>query len=227
MGSPAVKDELRAKIASLQRAAGRARRGVRRQALRRGRPHTLGRLERREGRGREDARRARQSARRSSPRTPSAPRASSRARLLHRPARRHSRRRHLGPRHRQPLLRRPGSRVARAEGASTSRHRDGRVPAPAGRSSLRGSPGPPGGAALRRRRSATPTRWPATSSPPARPSTSGPSRSTLTGAPRSAPEEVALNRAMSLTLASGGAAVPYVLDPSVMPTSNGAVNPYR
>jgi len=49
----------------------------------------------------------------------------------------------------------------------------------------------------------------------------------LTGAPRSQREEMALHRAMSLTLASGGAAVPYVLDPSVIPTSNGAVNPYR
>jgi len=49
----------------------------------------------------------------------------------------------------------------------------------------------------------------------------------VTGAPRSDQEERALYRAMSLTLASGGAAVPYVLDPSVMPTSNGAVNPYR
>jgi HK97 family phage major capsid protein len=34
-------------------------------------------------------------------------------------------------------------------------------------------------------------------------------------------------RAMSLTGASGGFAVPYVLDPSIMATSSGAVNPYR
>ena len=34
-------------------------------------------------------------------------------------------------------------------------------------------------------------------------------------------------RALSLTAASGGYAVPYVLDPSIIPTSNGAVNPLR
>lgn len=49
----------------------------------------------------------------------------------------------------------------------------------------------------------------------------------VTGAPRSDREERLLHRAMSLTLASGGAAVPYILDPSVIPVSNGAVNPYR
>jgi HK97 family phage major capsid protein len=36
-----------------------------------------------------------------------------------------------------------------------------------------------------------------------------------------------LYRAMSLTTTSGGFAVPYVLDPTLIPTSNGAVNPYR
>lgn len=34
-------------------------------------------------------------------------------------------------------------------------------------------------------------------------------------------------RAMSLTSASGGYAVPFVLDPTVIPTSDGAINPYR
>lgn len=34
-------------------------------------------------------------------------------------------------------------------------------------------------------------------------------------------------RAMSLTAANGGYAVPYVLDPSIVPTSNLSVNPYR
>lgn len=47
------------------------------------------------------------------------------------------------------------------------------------------------------------------------------------GAPMSESETTALYRAMSLTLASGGAAVPYVLDPTVIPISAGAVNPYR
>jgi HK97 family phage major capsid protein len=36
-----------------------------------------------------------------------------------------------------------------------------------------------------------------------------------------------LYRAMSLTTTSGGFAVPFVLDPTLIPTSNGAVNPYR
>lgn len=34
-------------------------------------------------------------------------------------------------------------------------------------------------------------------------------------------------RAMSLTSASGGYAVPFVLDPTIIPTSDGAINPYR
>lgn len=34
-------------------------------------------------------------------------------------------------------------------------------------------------------------------------------------------------RAMSLTSANGGYAVPYTLDPTVIPTSNSSVNPYR
>jgi HK97 family phage major capsid protein len=34
-------------------------------------------------------------------------------------------------------------------------------------------------------------------------------------------------RAMSLTAASGGYAVPFVLDPTIIPTSDGAINPYR
>ena len=37
----------------------------------------------------------------------------------------------------------------------------------------------------------------------------------------------AAERAMSLTAASGGFAVPFVLDPTIIPTSSGAVNPYR
>ena len=36
-----------------------------------------------------------------------------------------------------------------------------------------------------------------------------------------------LERAASLTAASGGYAVPFVLDPTVIPTSSGAINPYR
>jgi len=49
----------------------------------------------------------------------------------------------------------------------------------------------------------------------------------LSGAPRSQREEEVLYRAMSLTAASGGYAVPFVLDPTVIPTGAGAVNPYR
>ena len=49
----------------------------------------------------------------------------------------------------------------------------------------------------------------------------------LSGAPRTQNEERMLNRAMSLTTTSGGFAVPFVLDPSVIPTSSGAINPYR
>lgn len=49
----------------------------------------------------------------------------------------------------------------------------------------------------------------------------------LSGEPRTASEEASLVRAMSLTTTSGGFAVPFVLDTSLIPTSNGAVNPYR
>ncbi len=42
-----------------------------------------------------------------------------------------------------------------------------------------------------------------------------------------APLTDAETRALSLSAASGGYAVPYVLDPTVIPTSNGAVNPLR
>jgi HK97 family phage major capsid protein len=49
----------------------------------------------------------------------------------------------------------------------------------------------------------------------------------LSGQPRTGAEDQMLYRAMSLTTTSGGFAVPYVLDPSLIPTSNGAVNPYR
>lgn len=40
-------------------------------------------------------------------------------------------------------------------------------------------------------------------------------------------KDAVLTRAMSLTSASGGAAVPFVLDPTLLPSYNGAVNPYR
>jgi HK97 family phage major capsid protein len=49
----------------------------------------------------------------------------------------------------------------------------------------------------------------------------------LAGAPRSPGEEQMLYRAMSLTTTSGGFAVPFVLDPTIIPTSSGALNPYR
>ena len=49
----------------------------------------------------------------------------------------------------------------------------------------------------------------------------------LSGQPRTQNEEQLLYRAMSLTTTSGGFAVPFVLDPTLIPTSNGAVNPYR
>jgi HK97 family phage major capsid protein len=49
----------------------------------------------------------------------------------------------------------------------------------------------------------------------------------LAGAPRSQREDELLYRAASLTTTAGGFAVPFVLDPSVIPTSNGAINPYR
>lgn len=45
---------------------------------------------------------------------------------------------------------------------------------------------------------------------------------TLTGA-----ESAALERAASLTDASGGFAVPFVLDPTIIDTGNGSVNPFR
>jgi HK97 family phage major capsid protein len=45
----------------------------------------------------------------------------------------------------------------------------------------------------------------------------------LSGAPLTTDEQ----RAMSLTSASGGYAVPVTLDPTIIPTSNGAVNPWR
>ncbi|MES2867638.1 MAG: phage major capsid protein [Actinomycetota bacterium] len=45
----------------------------------------------------------------------------------------------------------------------------------------------------------------------------------VAGRPLSPEEE----RALSLTAASGGYAVPYVLDPTLIPTSNSSVNPYR
>ena len=49
----------------------------------------------------------------------------------------------------------------------------------------------------------------------------------LANEPRTQAEEVVLHRAMSLTSASGGYAVPFVLDPTVIPTGSGAINPYR
>lgn len=45
--------------------------------------------------------------------------------------------------------------------------------------------------------------------------------------PVKADEQMALARALSLTGASGGFAVPFTLDPTVIPTSNLSVNPYR
>jgi HK97 family phage major capsid protein len=45
--------------------------------------------------------------------------------------------------------------------------------------------------------------------------------------PRTQNEEMLLQRAASLTTTAGGFAVPFVLDPSVIPTSSGAINPYR
>jgi HK97 family phage major capsid protein len=47
------------------------------------------------------------------------------------------------------------------------------------------------------------------------------------GQPRTTEEEGMLYRAMSLTAASGGVAVPFVLDPTLLPSYNGAVNPFR
>ncbi len=49
----------------------------------------------------------------------------------------------------------------------------------------------------------------------------------LAGQPRSQSEEQMLFRAASLTTTSGGFAVPFVLDPSVIQTGSGAINPYR
>jgi HK97 family phage major capsid protein len=49
----------------------------------------------------------------------------------------------------------------------------------------------------------------------------------LAGAPRTAEDEGYLHRSMSLSGASGGVAVPFVLDPTLLPSYNGAVNPYR
>jgi HK97 family phage major capsid protein len=49
----------------------------------------------------------------------------------------------------------------------------------------------------------------------------------LSGAPLNERDQGLLYRAMSLTTTSGGFAVPFVLDPTLLPTSNGAINPYR
>jgi HK97 family phage major capsid protein len=49
----------------------------------------------------------------------------------------------------------------------------------------------------------------------------------LSGEPRTNEDQAYLYRAMSLTGASGGVAVPFVLDPTLLPSYNGAVNPYR
>jgi HK97 family phage major capsid protein len=49
----------------------------------------------------------------------------------------------------------------------------------------------------------------------------------LSGAPRSQAEDALLQRAASLTTTEGGFAVPFVLDPTVIQTGSGAINPYR
>src|SRR6266498_1005409 len=49
----------------------------------------------------------------------------------------------------------------------------------------------------------------------------------LAGAPRTQNDDQLLYRAASLTSASGGYAVPFVLDPTVVQTGSGAINPYR
>jgi HK97 family phage major capsid protein len=49
----------------------------------------------------------------------------------------------------------------------------------------------------------------------------------LANAPRSAREDQLLYRAASLTTTAGGFAVPFVLDPTVIQTGSGAINPYR
>lgn len=46
-------------------------------------------------------------------------------------------------------------------------------------------------------------------------------------APLNTEEQGLITRAMSLTGASGGVAVPFVLDPTLLPSYNGAVNPFR
>jgi HK97 family phage major capsid protein len=49
----------------------------------------------------------------------------------------------------------------------------------------------------------------------------------ISSAPRTQREDHLLYRAASLTTTSGGFAVPFVLDPSVIQTGSGAINPYR
>lgn len=49
----------------------------------------------------------------------------------------------------------------------------------------------------------------------------------LVSQPRTAREEDLLERAASLTTTAGGFAVPFNIDPSVIQTGNGAINPYR
>jgi HK97 family phage major capsid protein len=49
----------------------------------------------------------------------------------------------------------------------------------------------------------------------------------LGGKPRTRDEDEALSRAASLTTTAGGFAVPYTLDPTVILTNNGAINPVR
>ena len=49
----------------------------------------------------------------------------------------------------------------------------------------------------------------------------------LSGRPRTRDEDEALSRAASLTTTAGGFAVPYTLDPTVILTNNGILNPVR
>jgi HK97 family phage major capsid protein len=49
----------------------------------------------------------------------------------------------------------------------------------------------------------------------------------IAGRPLSSEDAHLLDRAASLTGSAGGFAVPFVLDPTVIPTSNGAINPLR
>jgi len=49
----------------------------------------------------------------------------------------------------------------------------------------------------------------------------------LSGRPRTREEDEALSRAASLTTTAGGYAVPYTLDPTVILTNSGAINPVR